>query len=91
MSSPGFFYGNGTVDPQEIWKQRMAASLMGNQDNHGMFGGLANAGSAIGGAMALKAMQPDPMAGQKARMAAAGTPMGSDGLLSKLFSLGGGM
>lgn len=71
-------------------RRRMAGALMGNQNNHGMFGGLANAGSAIGGAMALKAMQPDPMAGQKARMAAAGTPMGSDGLLSKLFSLGGG-
>ena len=79
--------------PDDFWRRRMAASLMGGQNNQGAFGGLANAGAALGGAMALKSMQPDPLAGQKARMDAAGTPMGSGGMLgplNRLFSLGGG-
>lgn len=84
MSSPGYF-----LDDADYAKQRMATALMSNQNSQGAFGGLANAGAALGGAYALKNMQPDPMAGQKARMAAAGTPMASDGFLAKLFSLGG--
>ena len=76
--------------PDDFWRRRMAASLMGGQNNQGAFGGLANAGAALGGAWALKNMQPDPLAGQKARMDAAGTPMASNGLLARLFSLGSG-
>jgi hypothetical protein len=84
MSSPGYF-----MDDADWAKQRMAQALMTPQNNQGAYGGLANLGSSLGGAYAMKSMMPDPMAGQKARMAAAGTPMGSNGFLSNLFSLGG--
>jgi hypothetical protein len=86
MSSPGFF-----MDDADYAKQRMAMALMGQHGAQGNNSGLANAGGAIGGAVALKALQ-DKASGQpfmRDRMAAAGTPMASPFSLGNLFSLGG--
>lgn len=87
MSSPGFF-----LDDADYAKQRMAASLMAPQ-NQGAFGGLANAGSTLAGAYAMKQLQDPANQGQqfmRQRMAAAGTPMDNNSWLGQLFSLGGG-
>lgn len=94
MSGMGYFYGDAGANPEDVWKQRMAMTLMGNQNNHGAMGGLANAGSALAGAYAMKQLQDPTDQGQKfmrERMSAAGTPMESGGWLGKLFSLGGGV
>lgn len=99
MSSPGYFYGNNIYNgesggvPDDFWKQRMAATLMGNQGGQGALGGLANAGASLAGAYAMKRLQDPTDQGQqfmRQRMAAAGTPMSDSGWLGRLFSLGSG-
>jgi len=78
------------MDDADYAKQRMAAALMGNQSAQGANSGLANAGSALAGAYALKQLRSPEAQGQtfmRERMNAAGTPMPS--MLDRLFSLGG--
>lgn len=62
----------GNINPDDVGRLRMAAILMGNQNNQGLGGGLANAGSALAGAWAMKHLQhPAGMAGAPGGLAPA--------------------
>ena len=109
MSGMGFFPGEwdngqfGFNTPIDV-RQRLALALMGNQGNQGMGGGLANAGSSILGALALRDAQ-DNAANQAyqnrpaSSFPSSSTPYGDissklpalpkQSWLGNLFSLGG--
>lgn len=88
MSSPGFFYGD--TDPAYTRQMQMAQALMGNNANPKTANaGLANMGSDIAGAFALRNAQNQQQGQNFAnqRMMAAGdTPVSFN---SPLFSFGG--
>lgn len=59
MSSPGYFYGDPTQNNDIQQRMRMAQALMGNQGAQGAYGGLANAGNSLLGALTYRNAQDD--------------------------------
>lgn len=88
MSSPGFFYGD--IDPAYARQMQMAQALMGNNANPKTANaGLANMGSDIAGAFAMRNAQNQQQGQNFANqrmMAASDAPVSFN---SPLFSLGG--
>lgn len=99
MSSPGFF-----MDDADYARQQMARSLMQPQSAQGSYGGIANAGGQLLGAMAQHNMQNQMQQKMQNAMTptysadtgfgtlnsqAPSLPSSSGSFMSRLFSMGG--
>lgn len=102
MSSPGYFMAQQAADPNQMTpQQKMAMALMGGNKTYNpqqQYAGLADAGSSLAGAMAMKNMADNQKWSAQGVAPVQVTPQQVGGgvgawaqrNLGSLFSVGGG-